>query len=37
MFAETRRHLYVALIDGTIKESDDGGRTWSDRVVASAE
>lgn len=37
MFAETRRRLYVALIDGTIKASDDGGRTWTDRVAATAE
>jgi photosystem II stability/assembly factor-like uncharacterized protein len=36
MFAESRRHLYVALIDGTVKESRDGGRTWTDRVVVPA-
>jgi hypothetical protein len=32
MFADGTRHLYVALIDGTIKESRDGGETWSNRV-----
>lgn len=33
MFADTADHLLVALRDGTIKESDDGGRTWSDLVT----
>jgi hypothetical protein len=29
-------HVFVALIDGTVKESVDGGRTWSDRVKPPA-
>jgi photosystem II stability/assembly factor-like uncharacterized protein len=36
MFADTADHLLVAVIDGTIKESDDGGRTWTDLVTAPA-
>jgi hypothetical protein len=27
VFADNADHVLVALIDGTIKESDDGGRT----------
>jgi hypothetical protein len=27
LFADDADHLYLALIDGTIKESGDGGRT----------
>jgi hypothetical protein len=33
MFADSADHLLVALIDGTIKESDDAGRTWTDFVT----
>jgi len=33
LFANTADHLLVALFDGTIKESDDGGRTWTDLVT----
>ena len=36
MFAEGEQHLFVALIDGTVKESRDGGRSWTDRVTPSA-
>jgi photosystem II stability/assembly factor-like uncharacterized protein len=36
MFADGADHLLVALIDGTIKESDDGGRTWTDLVTPPA-
>ena len=36
MFADTADHLIVALIDGTIKESDDGGRTWTVLVTPPA-
>jgi hypothetical protein len=36
MFADGAEHLLVALIDGTIKESDDGGRTWTDLVTPPA-
>jgi hypothetical protein len=36
MFADTAEHLFVALIDGTVKESDDGGRTWTDLVTPPA-
>ncbi len=32
LFADTAEHLVVALIDGTIRESEDGGRSWTDRV-----
>jgi hypothetical protein len=31
LFAQTGGELYVALHDGTIKQSRDGGRTWSVR------
>jgi photosystem II stability/assembly factor-like uncharacterized protein len=30
-FEADREGLYVALHDGTIKQSDDGGHTWSVR------
>jgi hypothetical protein len=36
MFADTAEHLLVVLIDGTVKESDDGGRTWTDLVTPPA-
>jgi photosystem II stability/assembly factor-like uncharacterized protein len=36
MFADTADHLLVALIDGSVKESDDGGRTWTDLVTPPA-
>ena len=36
LFADSRDHLFVALIDGTVKESDDGGKTWTDRVIPPA-
>ena len=36
MFADSADHLLVALIDGTVKESDDGGRTWTDLVTPPA-
>jgi photosystem II stability/assembly factor-like uncharacterized protein len=28
--------LYAALIDGTVKRSRDGGRTWTDHVTPPA-
>jgi photosystem II stability/assembly factor-like uncharacterized protein len=28
--------LYAALIDGTVKRSGDGGRTWTDHVTPPA-
>jgi hypothetical protein len=28
--------LYAALIDGTVKRSADGGRTWTDHVTPPA-
>lgn len=31
LLAQTEKDLYVALHDGTIKQSKDGGRTWSVR------
>ena len=36
MFAPEPEHLYVALVDGTVKESTDGGETWTDRVSPPA-
>jgi hypothetical protein len=36
MFADSADHVLVALIDGTVKESDDGGRTWTDLVTPPA-
>lgn len=33
MFADSADHLVVALIDGTVKESGDGGRTFTDLVT----
>jgi hypothetical protein len=33
LFADSADHLVVALFDGTVKESDDGGRTWTDPVA----
>jgi hypothetical protein len=36
LLAETADHLDVALIDGTIKQSRDGGRTWTDRLAPAA-
>ena len=36
MFAGSADHLVVALVDGTLKESDDGGRTWTNLVTPSA-
>lgn len=32
-FADNADHLVVALIERTIKASDDGGRTWIDLVA----
>ena len=29
LFSDRPGHLYVALIDGTVKESKDGGATWT--------
>jgi photosystem II stability/assembly factor-like uncharacterized protein len=31
LLAQTARELYVALHDGTVKRSPDGGRTWEIR------
>lgn len=36
MFADSPDHVVVALIDGTVKESGDGGRTWTDLVTPPA-
>ena len=36
MFADSADHVLVVLIDGSVKQSDDGGRTWTDRVTPSA-
>jgi hypothetical protein len=36
MFADSADHVVVALIDETVKESDDGGRTWTDLVTPPA-
>ena len=33
LFAVSGEHLVVALIGGTVKESDDGGRSWTDLVT----
>ena len=33
-FASAGRELYVALHDGTVKRSADGGRSWRVRVAA---
>jgi hypothetical protein len=33
VFADSADHLLVALLDGTIRESHDGGRTWTDLVT----
>lgn len=36
LIAESAEELYAALPDGTIKQSTDGGRTWSVRASPSA-
>jgi hypothetical protein len=33
LFADDAKHIYAALLDGTLKESQDGGATWTDRVT----
>jgi photosystem II stability/assembly factor-like uncharacterized protein len=36
LFAEDAETLYAALIDGSVKKSADGGRTWTDHVKPPA-
>ena len=33
LFADTPERILAAIFDGTVKESEDGGRTWTDLVT----
>jgi photosystem II stability/assembly factor-like uncharacterized protein len=36
LVAPDARTLYTLLLDGTVKRSTDGGRTWADHVTPPA-
>ena len=33
LFAASADELYAVLLDGTVKQSTDGGATWTNRVT----
>ena len=36
LHAKSDQELYAVLLDGTVKQSTDGGATWTDRVTPPA-
>ena len=36
LHAKSDQELYAVLLDGTVKQSSDGGATWTERVTPPA-